>query len=228
MRQQPGQQHTVGDTLTIVQRVRVSTDAVVQPRAPTDSSLVTMLMPPSLTREGETVRIDYHVALWQAGTNELTLPGAVVVRAGGQVDTLPDAHVLLQVSSLLPAGKAAATVPPRGFRNVLPRADRTALPFLVVPGVLLLLLALAWWWRRRRGPARQSVRPLMPTPIDSERIGRWLAAGEAQLALTHVEALLRNRPDLVEWRERAATARYAHGAGDELAALVREGWEQVT
>ncbi|MES2307186.1 MAG: hypothetical protein V4558_16925 [Gemmatimonadota bacterium] len=227
MRQQPPQQHTVGDTLTIVQRVRVPSDAVVQPRAPADSALVTMLMPPSLTREGETVRIAYHVALWQAGTNELTLPGAVVVSSGGHVDTLPDSHVLLQVSSLLPVGKAVATVQPRGARTVLPRADRTALPFLVVPGIVLLILAGAWWWRRRRGPARAQGRPLAPTPIDSERIARWLAAGEAQLALTHVEALLRDNPDLAEWRARAAAARYARGADAELAALVREGWERV-
>lgn len=227
MIQQPTR-HTVGDTLTIVQRVRIASNVVVQPRAPTDSSLVTLLQPPVLTREGESVRIAYHVALWQAGTNELILPGPVVVSAGGLVDTLPDERVMLQVSSVLPTGKPAASVAPKGARPVLPRGDRTLLPFLVLPVVLGVILALVWWWRRRRGPERVTPRPPMPAPIDSERIARWLAAGEAQLALTHVEALLRDRPGLESWRERAAVARFARGADTELAALVREGWEQLS
>lgn len=220
-------QRTVGDTLTIVHRVRVASDVVVQPRVPTDSSLVTLLSAPSFTREGDTVRIAYHVALWQAGTNELTLPGPVIVSAEGVVDTLPDFHVLLQVASLLPAGKATATVDPKAARPVLPRGDRTALPFLVLLGVLAILVALAWWWRRRRGPERVLPRPPQVAPVDRERMARWLDAGEAQLALTHVEALLRDRPDLDDWRQRAAAARFARGADAELAALVHEGWEQL-
>lgn len=219
---------TVGDTLTIVQRVRVGVDAVVQPRPPTDSTLVTLLSPPSLTREGESVRIAYHVALWQSGTNELTLPGPVVVSAGGLVDTLPDAHVLLQVASLLPVGKALASLTPKAARPVMPRGDRTLLPAVLLLGVLVVILSLVGWWRRRQGPERALPRPPSPAPIDGGRIERWLAAGEAQLALRHVEALLRGHPELDAWRTRAAAARFARGADAELAALVREGWERLS
>lgn len=217
---------TVGDTLTIVQRVRTAPGAVVQPRTLSDSTLVTLLSPPALTREGDSFRIAYHVALWQAGTNELTLPGPVVVTAGGLVDTFPDAHVLLQVASVLPSGRAAASLAPKAARPVVPRGDRTVLPFIVLLGLLLGALAIAHWWLRRRGPERVLTRPLALPPLDAERIARWLAAGEAPLALAHVEALVRDRPELAEWRARAAVARYARGADTELAALVREGLGQ--
>ncbi len=227
MSQQPVRR-TVGDTLTIVQRVRTVPGAVVQPRLLTDSSLVSLLSPPSLTREGDSIRIAYHVAVWQAGTNELTLPGAVVVSPGGVVDTLPDTHVLLRVATVLPSGKAVTSLAPRPARTVIPRGDRSLLPFVVLLALLVIAVAVAAWWLRRRGPERLLPRPLSPPPLDAERLTRWLAAGEAQLALAHVESLLRERPELADWRARADEARYARGSDAALAALVREGWEQLT
>lgn len=218
-------QRTVGDTLTIIQRVRVRPDAVVQPRPLADSTLATLISPPSLTREGDTVRIAYHIAVWQAGTNELTLPGAVVVSAGGVVDTLPDGHVLLQVASVLPNGKPAASLAPKRPESVVPRGDRSPIPFVVLLGLVLIGALLGRWWQRRRGPRRPAVAPTPSPVVDGEQIERWIAAGEAQLALAHVEALLGARPDLAEWRERAAAARYSRESDAELAVLVREGWE---
>ena len=218
---------TVGDTFTIVQRVRTVPGAVVQPRTLTDSSLVTLISPPTLTREGADVRIAYHVAVWQAGTNELILPGPVVVTPGGVVDTLPDGHVLLQVASLLPAGKAVTSIAPKAARPVVPRGDRTVIPFFVLLGLLVGALALVRWWLRRRGPAVLTPAALPATPIDAEQLERWLAAGEAQLALRHVDALVHNRLEMTDWCARSAAARYAVGADATLAALVREGWERL-
>lgn len=218
---------TVGDTLTIVQRVRTVPGAVIQPRSLTDTSMVSLLSPPSMTRDGDSIRITYRIAVWQPGVNELTLPGPVVVTPRGLVDTLPDAHVLLQVASLLPSGKAVAAIAPKAARPVVPRGDRTLLPFAALLVILGSAVALTHWRLRRRGPARVFPTPAPPPPLDTERLERWLAAGEAPLALMHIEALVRDRPEFAEWRARSAAARYARGAEAELAVLVREGWERV-
>ena len=218
---------TVGDTLTIVQRVHTVPGAVIQPRTLTDTTSVSLLSPPTMTRDGDSIRITYRIAVWQPGTNELMLPGPVVVTPRGLVDTLPDAHVLLQVASLLPSGKAVASIAPKAARPVVPRGDRTVLPFVAFLLVLGSVVAVTNWWLRRRGPARALPTPKLPPPLDAERLERWLAAGEAPLALLHIEALVRDRPELAEWRARSAAARYARGAETELAALVREGWEQA-
>ncbi|MEP6591055.1 MAG: hypothetical protein ABJC19_07715 [Gemmatimonadota bacterium] len=226
MRQDPATR-TVGDTLTIVQRIRTVPGSVVQPRALLDSNLVTMLAPPSLIREGDSMRVAYRVAVWQAGTNELTLPGAVVVSPGGFVDTLPDTHVLLRVATVLPNGKAANTLAPRDARPVVPRGDRTLLPLAILSVLLLVLIGLAWRAWRKRGPAYVAPAPTVGHPIEGDRLERWLAAGEAQLALAHVEALARRRPELADWCERADAIRYARGVDSELEGLVREGWERL-
>lgn len=215
---------TVGDTLTIVQQVRTVPGAVVQPRTLIDSSLVTLLAPPSMTRNGVNVQIAYRVAVWQPGTNDLTLPGPVVVTPDGRVDTIADYHVQLQVASVLPSGKVATAIAPKAARSVIPRGDRTVIPFLLLLGLLAVATAFGRWWLRRRGPEPVLPAVLPAAPLDAEQLERWLAAGEAQLALRHVEARLRDRPELAEWRARSAAARYAAGGDAELAALVREGW----
>ncbi|MES2123753.1 MAG: hypothetical protein V4503_03600 [Gemmatimonadota bacterium] len=218
---------TVGDTLTIVQPIRTAPGSVIQPRALLDTSLVTMLAPPTVVRNGEAVSIAYRVAVWQAGANELTLPGAVVVTPTGQVDTLPDSHVLLRVTSVLPDGKEAKTLAPRDARPVVPRGDRTLLPLTLFGILLLIIVGSGWRWWRKRGPAYQPPEPMQAPGLDPARIERWLAAGEPQLALAHVEAIARRRPELAEWCERADAVRYAPGADAEVELLVREGWERL-
>lgn len=218
---------TVGDTVTIVQPIGTTPGSVVQPRPLLDTSLVTLLAPPTVIRNGDAVSISYRVAVWQAGSNELTLPGAVVVTPTGRVDTLPDSHVLLRVATLLPEGKAAKTLAPRDARPVVPRGDRTLLPLAVLGTILLVLIGFGWRWWRTRGPAYRAPEPHRAPGLDAARIERWLAAGEPQLALAHVEAIARHRPELAEWCARADAVRYAQGADAELAVLVREGWERL-
>ena len=123
MRQQP-RRLTVGDTTTIVQRVAVPAGALVQPQAPTDTTLATLLGPPSVTREGDSVRIAYRVTVWAPGQNTLTIPGAVVVRLDGQIDTLPDARVPLNIASVLPTGRPAAQVAPKQAKDSTMNARR--------------------------------------------------------------------------------------------------------
>ncbi len=225
--QQP-RRPTVGDTVTIVRRVLARPGTVVDARAPIDSAVATLVAPPVLTRDGDSVQIAYTVAVWSAGQNDLVLPGAVIVDQRGHVDTLPDAHVPLDVATVLPAAKTPNAIAPQAARPWLPRADRSALPFAVLlPVALLLVVALHWQWRRR-GPklAPSAARPL-PLPLNDVRINAWVAAGEARLALEHLALAAQDRADLADWQERVARARFAPVTDAAMAALVLEAWERL-
>lgn len=218
---------TVGDTTTIVQRVLVPRGALVQPRTPTDSSLATLLGPPHVTREGDAVRIAFTVSLWAPGENTLVIPGAIVVRLDGRIDTLPDARVLLTVASVLPVGQRVGSVSPRQARPWVPRADRTLLPWAICLLLLLGVTALAWWRWRRRGPLPAALPAPTVPPFDHARVAAWVANGEARLALLHLEVALQDAPAAAAWSLRVAEVRYAPAAAEELAALSREGLRLV-
>ncbi len=218
---------TVGDTLTIVHRVAAPIGAVVQARAPQDSTIATLVGMPLVTREGDSVRIAYTVAVWAPGRSDLILPGPIVIGMNGRIDTLANAHVALNVASLLPAGQVPGKVPPRPSHGWIPRADSSVLPFGVLLPLVLLSLALVHRLVRRRGkPVVDPVAAGQPL-VGRERLERWLAAGEPRLALDHLEWLTRDRADLAEWRERVDAVRFAPGVDRELVTLVHEGCERA-
>ena len=225
---QQGQQPTVGDTVTIVRRILARPGVVIEARPPVDSAIATLVSSPTLTREGDSVRIAYTVAVWTAGHSDLVLPGAVVVDQRGHVDTLPDSHVSLDVASVLPAAKPSGTIKPQAARPWLPRGDHSELPFLVlVPLALLLIVAIHWQWRRRGPKPAESLRSAVPVPLTESRLHAWIAAGESRLALDHLDAMVRDRPDFADWRERVARARFAPGDESIGTVLALEGWARL-
>ncbi len=225
MRQQPRSQGpTVGDTLTVVHRVAVPTGALVQPRGPADSSLATLVGTPDVRREGDSVRIAYTIAVWSPGRHDLVLPGAIVVRGSGAIDTLPDAHVTLDVASVLPERMAAESIAPRAARPWVERASSSLLPLavLLVP-VALVMVGLVLWWRRR-GPDAPVESVLVADPTDRiEQVRRWLAAGEATLAVDHLATLLPPGDPADAWREQVRAVRFEREAAARLEALGHEG-----
>lgn len=220
---------TVGDTITIVRWIAAPAGAVIEARPPTDSTTATLTMPPVLTREGDSVRVAYTVAVWGAGHNDLVIPGAIIVEPSGRVDTLAASHVALNVASVLPAARSAAAIAPKTARPWLPRSYRSELPFVVLlPAVILAIAALQWWWRRL-GPAPAALAPAStPVPLTDARVSAWVAAGEARLALDHIDWMIRDRIDFAEWRQRAAAVRFAPGGEPVVAALVAEAWSRLT
>ncbi len=222
------QHPTVGDTITIVRRIAAPADAVIDARPPLDSSVATLALPPVLSREGDSVRIAYTLAVWSAGHNDLVLPGAIIVDLTGRVDTLPDTHVALDVASVLPAGQTAATVVPKHARPWIPQAAVSVLPFIVlVPLALLIAVALQWWWRRPGVKPPATVPTLVPLLTDT-RVEAWIAAGEARLVLDHVTWLARGRADMADWRTQADAVRFTAGTDAELVALARDGFRRVS
>lgn len=223
MRQQ-AQAPTVGDTLTVVHRIAVPAGAMVEPRAPTDSAIATLVGVPDVRREGDSIRVAYTLAVWAPGRHQFTIPGAVVVDPTGRVDTLPDATVTLRVASVLPERAAAESLVPRDARPWLERSTISAWPFLALLVPVLIMLAVAALWWRRRGP----LEPQRPGPAPgsndaARRIERWLDAGEVTLALDHLAARLDDREPAREWRARVRHRRFDPAAAGELTALAREG-----
>ena len=227
MRQQ-GPLPTVGDTITIVRWIHARPGVVIDARASLDSAVATLVSAPVLTREGDSVRIAYTISVWTPGHSDLLLPGPVVVDQRGHVDTLADTHVALDVGSVLPAAKPAVTIKPQAARMWLPRADRSDLPFVVLmPLILFAIVALHWRWRRR-GPRSAQLSPAPEAIVLTEaRLHAWIAAGESRLALDHIDAMVRDRPEFVGWRERVLRARFAAGDESVGAMLALEAWARL-
>lgn len=217
--------HTVGDTFTVVHRVAVAPGSVVQPRPPADSSIATLMGAATVSREGDSVRIAYTVAVWAPGRNELVLPGAIVVGANGQIDTLPDARVMLDIASVLPAGQAVSTVDPRAARPWVQRNERSLLPVAVLLPIALAVVAAMHWHRRRRGPVPPHPAPIIAPLADAARLAAWLDAGEARIVADHLELALADVPAAAAWRDRLTAVRFAPVDGAGLDALCREGLE---
>lgn len=217
---------TVGDTMTVVQRVAAPPGALVQPRLPDDSLVATVLGVPSVQREGDSVRIAYTVAVWSPGRHELRLPGALILAPDGQVDTLPDARVLLEVASVLPQGEPVESLAPRNARPWVPRAERSVVPFAVLLVPLLVAVLVAMWWWRRRGPVQPRMAPASVAPAAQlARIARWVEADEVALAVDHLAPLLPPGDETEAWRARVEEVRFAAGMDGTLADLAREGLE---
>lgn len=215
--------HTVGDTFTVVHRVAVAPGSVVQPRPPVDSSIATLMGAATVSREGDSVRIAYTVAVWAPGRNELVLPGAIVVGVDGRIDTLPDARILLDIASVLPDGQPIATVAPRAARPWVERNERSFLPLMVLLPIAAVLVIALQWQRRRRGPVPPPRPPTTAPPTDTIRLVAWLDAGEVRIVADHLEHALTPVPAAAAWRERLAAVRFAPDEGAGLGALCREG-----
>lgn len=217
-------QPTVGDTLTVVHRVSVPIGTLIQPRGPGDSTLATLIGPPLVSREGDSVRIAYTMAVWATGRHNLVIPGAVTVAGDGTVDTLPDATVSYHVASLLPLRMPAESVSPQAAQPWVERTEASGWSFLVllIP-VVLMLAALALWWRRRgRAPVPPAPPHADPLAIRS-RLERWQASGESALVIDHLLGALPDDAATASWRAQVDAIRFDPAARNQLDELVREG-----
>lgn len=222
-----GQRPTVGDTITVVRWVAAPPGAVLEARPPADSSIATLAAPPVLVREGDSVRVTYSLALWAPGSSDLTLPGVIVVRPDGQVDTLADFHQSVTVASVLPGGRDPKSIAPMRPSTWIPHGARSVLPFaVIIPLALVVIALLQWrWWRRPRTVPPAAV---PPTPhLTTARVDAWIAAGESRLVLDFVAAMTRDQEDFADWRARADALRFALAHDPELAALAREGVHRI-
>lgn len=228
LRQDPQRpaQPTVGDTLTVVHRVAVPIGTLVQPRGPSDSSIATLIGAPLVSREGDSVRIAYTMAVWATGRHNLVIPGAITVAGDGTVDTLADATVSYNVASLLPAEVAAESVAPQAAQPWVERTEPSGWPFLaLLLPVLLVLAAVALWWRRRGKATALGSSPSTNTAAIRDRLERWQASGESALVIDHLLGALPDDAATASWRAQVDAIRFDPAARAQLDQLVHDGMQ---
>jgi hypothetical protein len=187
---------TVGDTVWVGRTVAVPAGATLRPADWDAPEPVERLGAPVVTARGDSAEVAYPIVVWRAGALTVDIPGPLVLRSGGQIDSLPPLPVHLTIASVLPAVPQDSVLAPQPRADFVPRTSATPVPLLVLLAVAALLLApLHWWWRRRGHPRP---RPALPTPGPANApLDRWADAGEtravASVATARLRALIADR-----------------------------------
>ncbi len=180
---------TVGDTIWVARTVAVPAGATVRPADWNAPDPVERLGPPRVTARGDSATIAYPVVVWRAGPLAVDVPGPLLLRADGGVDSVAPAPVELRIASVLPQVPADSTLAPQPRAEFVPRPATSPVPLLILLGfAILLLVPLHWWWRRR-GHARP--RPVLPTAPADPPLERWADAGESRAVASAAAARLR-------------------------------------
>jgi hypothetical protein len=181
---------TVGDTVWISRTVAVPAGATLRPADWDAPESIERLGAPVVTPHGDSAEIAYPIVVWRAGTMTVDVPGPLLLRPGGPIDSLPPQPVSLRIASVLPPAPPDSTIAPQPRADFVPRTSATAIPLLVLLGVAAVLLApLHWWWRRRGHPRP---RPVLPPPGPREApLERWADAGETRAVASVATARLR-------------------------------------
>jgi hypothetical protein len=181
---------TVGDTIWVARTVAVPAGATLRPADWDPPEPIERLGPPVVSQRGDSAEIAYPIVVWRAGPLTVDVPGALLLRAGGPIDSLPPLAVRLTIASVLPAVPPDSVLAPQPRADFVPRTSATPVPLLLLLAAAALLLApLHWWWRRRGHPRP---RPALPTPgPDEAPLDRWADAGETRAVASVAAARLR-------------------------------------
>ena len=219
---------TVGDTVWAERRVVAPPNVLIRPQAWDLGSVGRQLGPAVQERTGSGLVVRYPLVFWYPGRHSLRMPGPVTISREGRSDTLPASTVVVEVSSVLPAGRAREALEPRPARGPVAQGERSLRPLLILLPLMALSIARLVLRRRRRGKALPRPKGSVARPAP-ERLAQWAAAGEYHAALDHWEhrlaLTLRQAGDLEEMGrvqqvlEAIALAAYEPRAPDRLAEL---------
>ncbi|MDX2192681.1 MAG: hypothetical protein NW201_04960, partial [Gemmatimonadales bacterium] len=167
---------TVGDTVWLERWTRLAPEARVTAPAWAPALPVLRLGAPRVERRADGAWLRWPVAVMAAGTHVVPVPGPLVLRADGGVDTVAASAQVVSVASVLPPGPRDA-ITPAPPPPPLPLTERRVAPVLagtLVP--LALVAAAARRWRRRGRDAAAEAARAADDPIASAE--RWIALGE--------------------------------------------------
>ena len=198
---------TVGDTVWVERQVVAASNLLIRPQAWDLGSVGRQLGPAVQQRSRSGLLIRYPLVFWYPGRHALRMPGPVVISREGRSDTLLASAVVIEVASVLPAGRAREALEPRPARAPVALAERSVRPLAIALGLMLAGVAGLAVYRRRRGkpvirPASEVARP------GPERLAAWAAAGEYHAALDH-------------WEHRLALRLRQSGGLEEMARVQR-------
>lgn len=182
---------TVGDTVWVGTRVPLAPRQILRARPWDLGEIGQVLGPPEVEYEGDSATVRYPVTFWYPGVHAVSVPGPIVVNPEGRSDTLAARSVSIAIATVLPSGVPRDSVPPRDPAALLPQAERTILPLVVLWLVVGIVAAGAARIRARRrrdsGPApvvtdRPAVAPVL---LQWGRAGEIRAAAEGWSQLIH-------------------------------------------
>ncbi|MGH7561828.1 MAG: hypothetical protein ACRENB_12510, partial [Gemmatimonadales bacterium] len=116
---------TVGDTVWIERVLSAPSNVLVRPQQWDMGAVGRQLGPGRLVRSGIGLRLRYPVVFWYPGRHTLTVPGPVVISRDGRSDTLTAAVAVVDVASVLPAGRQREQLDPEPARPPVPLVERT-------------------------------------------------------------------------------------------------------
>lgn len=186
----PSPAPTVGDTVWVARTVAVPAGTTVRPADWNAPDPIERLGPPRVTARGDSTTIAYPIVVWRAGPLTVELPGPLLLRADGVVDSVPPAPVELRIASVLPQVPADSALAPQPRAEFVPRPATSPVPLLLLLGLAVLLLAPLHWWWSRRGHARP--RPVLPTAPADPPLERWADAGESRAVASAASTRLRS------------------------------------
>jgi hypothetical protein len=178
---------TVGDTIWIERTVTLPAGADVRPADWTPEGDIGLLGRPVLRRVGGEVVVAYPAVAWRPGSHTVVIPGPVIVRADGRIDSLPAESRTLQVLSVLPADTAPERLAVQPEAGIV--SQRITEPWPMVAFLLiatLIFLPVRWWWLRRGPPMPEWAPVASSTAVP---LAEWSEAGEerAVAAIAHRE-----------------------------------------
>lgn len=180
---------TVGDTIWVGRTVALPPGATLRPADWDAPEPIERLGPPRVTTHGDSADVSYPIVVWRTGPLTVDLPGPLLLRAGGRIDSLPTQTIPLTIGSVLPS-VSPESIAPQPRADFVPRTSASALPLLLLLAASALLLApLHWWWRRR---GRPRPRPDLATTRAAEPpLERWADAGESRAVASAATSRLR-------------------------------------
>ncbi len=178
---------TVGDTIWIKRTVTLPAGADVRPAEWAPEGDIGLLGRPVLRQVGGEVTVAYPAVAWRPGSHTVVIPGPVIVRADGRIDSLPPESRTLQVLSVLPAETAPerlAVQPEAGIVSQRITEPWPLVAFLLIATVIFL--PVRWWWLRRGPPMPEWAPVASSTALP---LAEWSEAGEdrAVAAIAHRE-----------------------------------------
>ncbi len=184
---------TVGDTIWLERRVPAAPGTEVRAAPWSPAGDLELIGRPVIRREGSEVVVAYPAAAWRPGTHLLDLPGPILIRPDGRSDSLPPERRIVEVASVLPAGRDPARLPVQPPARILPRSVTSPLPVLILVPLAAILFGGLVWFRGRRGPPVPPVAGAAPVLAPVE-VASWIEAGElravAALAAREIRQVL--------------------------------------
>ena len=170
----------VGDTVWVSRTVSLGPGAGARAPAWTPGGDVELLSPGTTSIHDGVVDLRFPVVVWAPGVHVIDVPGPLILRADGSIDSVAAAPVTVTIRSILPDSVKRDSIEVQPPAPVLPPVETDPRPLLIwLGGGTLLALGILFIRRRPRTAD-------LPLPVDAPApappIARWAAAGEARAA----------------------------------------------